>query len=118
MDAQPLHLDGPAPSADDYLTARTVAEKLNELYPGYLWAVHAQRAQGVVQIRNLSLPAQYGFTLHLPVIATASELVRKAATAAGEILERYRLRRGHIDWDQYDSLPVDYRGQILGDVAP
>lgn len=112
-----VNLSDQAPSADDYLTARTVAEKLHELYPGYLWAVHSRREHGMLDIRNLSLPAQYGYTLHLAKIATASELTRKAAHAAGEILERYRLARRAIDWDAYDNLPVDFRGQIVGDVA-
>jgi len=112
-----LNLSETAPSADDYLTARTVAEKLNEIYPGYMWAVHCQRESGVLDIRNLNLPSRYAFTLHVNKIATASELVRKAARGAGEILERFRLARGRIDWDTYDSLPMDLAGNILGETA-
>lgn len=117
LNVQSVQLSENAPTPEDYATAKMAAEKLNELYPGYLWAVHAQRAQGILQIRNLSLPAQYGYTIHLHPIASVSELTRKAAMAGGEILERYRLRRRKIDFDEYDAVPLDFRGHMIGDVA-
>ena len=108
---------GSSVDADDYLTSRTIAEALTAAYPGYLWAVHAQRRQGVARIRSMMLPANFGWTLHLHPTATASELTRKAVAGAGEILERYRMRRGAIDWDAYDAAPRDGTGLMIGDLT-
>lgn len=101
----------------DFDTAKQVAERLHALYPGHMWAVHCQWAQGILTIRNLALPAQYGYIVKILEVWSASELMRQAMTAGGEILERYRLRRGAFHGDEYDNLKLDFRGHAIGDVA-
>lgn len=99
----------------DYETSKRIAERLNASYPGYLWAVHVQWKQGIATIRNLSLSGVWGYIVHLLSVASASELEDKAMRAGGEILERYRMRRGRIDEDAYDDAPLSFDGRMIGD---
>lgn len=99
----------------DLATSKQIAERLNAAYPGYLWAVHIQWRQGIATVRNLSLSGVWAFVVHLTLVASASELEAKALRAGGEILERYRMRRGPIDYDAYDSAPLSFDGRMIGD---
>lgn len=109
--------DDPHQEAADLATSKQIAERLNGAFPGYLWAVHCQWKQGIAIIRNLSVSAKYGYVLHLLKVWSASELDRQAVAAGGEILERYRLSRRAIDFDQYDAHPTDVAGLLIGDTA-
>jgi hypothetical protein len=72
--------------------ARTVAEKLNKHYPGHLWAVVHRGARLI--IKNLYLSGEWGFVIHIPRIYSISSLGSMPSRAGGELLERYRQRRG------------------------
>jgi len=109
--------DDPTQEAADLATSKQIAERLNASFPGYLWAVHCQWKQGIATIRNLSVSAKYGYVLHLLKVWSASELDRQAVAAGGEILERYRLSRQAIDYDQYDAAPTNHAGLLIGDTA-
>lgn len=109
--------DDPTQEAADLATSKQIAERLNASFPGYLWAVHCQWKQGIAVIRNLSVSAKYGYVLHLLPVWSASELDRQTVLAGGEILERFRLSRRAIDYDEYDATPTDHAGLLIGDTA-
>ncbi len=103
-------------NANDFVTAKMVGDDLNRHYPGHLWAINCQWQQGVLTIQNLNFPAKYGYQIRLVDSYSASELLRRAKLAAGEILERYRMRRGRFDLDVWENLPT-LHGDIIGDVT-
>lgn len=99
-----------------------VGQLLAGAYPGHLWHIEADVHGGSCRIINLSLSTgpgarPWGFVLHLAKIATASELRRKVLLAGGEVLERYKQRRGAKDDDAIDDLPHDFRGMPIGDYS-
>jgi hypothetical protein len=109
--------DGPAAEAADLATSKQIAERLNSRHPGYLWMVHVQWAQGIAIVRNLSVSAKMGYVIKLLPIYSASALLRQVDEAGGEILERFRLNRAGFDGDEYDALPTDAAGMLIGDTA-
>ncbi|MFA5387492.1 MAG: hypothetical protein WC322_03815 [Candidatus Paceibacterota bacterium] len=109
--------DTPQDDLADLATSKQIGERLNARFPGYLWAVHCQWQQGIAIVRNLSVSAKYGYVIHILKVWSASEMDRQADKAGGEILERYRLNRAGIDFDQYDAHPVDHAGLLIGDTA-
>jgi len=44
--------------ANDYTLAKNVAEKLEEKYPGWLWAVHVM--DGIVGVKSMRLSGNWG----------------------------------------------------------
>jgi len=76
---------------DIQLTHR-IADKLNEHYPGHLWAVHLndEKLGGVVIIRNLAISGKYGYVLKLERIY-ADPSLRCVMRAGGEMLERSKM---------------------------
>lgn len=102
----------PQLAANELLMCKTAAEKLHRTYPGHLWAVDIQGGT-VLNVRNMALSGQWGFTLRLPTIYSASEFDRQLVRAGGELLERYRVSRSRnmsLVSDQIAALPVDARG--------
>jgi len=102
--------------AADEVTAKTIGDMLNRVYPGHLWAINCQWDQGILTIQNLMLPSRYGFLLKINREFSSSNLEARAKMAAGEILERYRLDRGRFDLDKWSELPEKV-GNIIGDVT-
>lgn len=100
-------------AANEMTTAKDMADILHTAYPGHLWAVNVER--GVADVRNLALSGRWGFRLVLPAVYSASEFKRDVIRAGGEILERYKLRRGRMDWDKYDELKTDVAGNPIAD---
>jgi hypothetical protein len=105
--------DSPTVTANEYILARETAATLHECYPGYLWGVNVERS--IVNVRNLNLSGMWGFTLHVPAIYSASEWKKQVMRAGGEILERYRMRRGQRDEQRLLEAQRDYRGALLFD---
>ena len=95
----------------DYTLAKNVAEKLEEKYPGWLWAVHVM--DGVVGVKSMRLSGQWGFVLHADKIDNDYKAV---VNAGGEILERYRQHRGKFNQTKYEDLEMDNRGRLNGDL--
>lgn len=112
---QEVTLDTPDIRANDLVMAKEMADALHAAYPGHLWAVQVQGDQGIADIRNLALVGNWGFRLRLPTIYSASEFKKRVLRGGGEILERYRVRRGRADADEIEALPMDRLGRILGD---
>ncbi len=96
---------------NDHTLAKNVAEKLEEKYPGWLWAVHVM--DGVVGVKSLRLSGQWGFILHADKIDNDYRVV---VNAGGEILERYRQYRGKFNQTKYDDLEMDQYGRLNGDL--
>jgi hypothetical protein len=95
----------------DHTLAKNVAEKLEEKYPGWLWAVHVM--DGVVGVKSLRLSGQWGFILHADKIDNDYKVV---VNAGGEILERYRQHRGKFNQTKYADLEMDQYGRLNGDL--
>lgn len=83
-------------AAADIALARRVSEMLQLHYDGHFWAVHASHKQGVVFI---TIPLLLGNWKYLIKIANlkSDPGMRSVVKAGGEILERFRIPRGHID---------------------
>jgi hypothetical protein len=95
----------------DYTLAKNVAEKLEEKYPGWLWAVHVM--DGVVGVKSMRLSGNWGFVLHANKIDNDYKVV---VNAGGEILERYRQSRGKFNQTLYEDLDMDSKGRLNGDL--
>lgn len=107
LDADAIGLD-----ANDFVMSKNMAEALHLKYPGHLWAVTCEGSNGIATIRNLYLSGNYGVILKLPAIYSASAFEKDVLRAGGEILERYRLKRGRFDEAQYANLPTNFAGNI------
>ncbi len=103
-------------SANDYITAKNIAETLHKHYPGHVWAVTCEGKQGMATIRNLALSATYGYYIRLAELNGDSHM-RMVIRAGGEILERFRQRRGAMNADKIESLPHGVNGFPIFDTA-
>jgi len=81
---------------------------LESAYPGYSWAVRVRGGMIGVQARALS--GCYGYEMR-----HAGYTDQKLILAAGEILERYNMRRGTIDADEYANAKRNYAGAMVAD---
>lgn len=109
-----LHIERSGPSLIDLDIAKRAAEVLMRHYPGYLWAVNADSETGMVDIRCINLSGQYGYRTYMKLVQDDPEM-REVKRAGGEILERYRQRRGRLDDDALADEPVDFRGAMRFD---
>lgn len=96
--------------ANDLILSRTIAEALHAHYPGHLWGITCER--GIITIRDLYLSGHYGYVLHVHGIYSISSLIKRAITAGGEILERFKMARGRFDEAAYHQLPTDFAGRL------
>lgn len=104
--------DTRAPTANDFNMAKTMAEALHRHYPGQRWAVTCDGATGIATIRNLFLSGTYGYILKLPAIYSASAYEKDVIRAGGEVLERFKMRRGTFDEAAYHDLPTNFAGRL------
>ncbi len=88
--------------------AKRTAELLHKHYPGHLWGVNVEGA--FLDVRNFYLSGNYGFRLSIPATYSSSDLDKRIINAGGEILERYRQRRGVIDEAGIHNLKTDFSG--------
>ncbi len=100
-----LTTETPDIPANDLILAKDMADTLNRHYPGHLWAVNVDGKQGMADIRNLGLSGTWGYRLRLVANYSASEFLKRVVSAGGEILERFRLRRGAADNAAIAALP-------------
>lgn len=87
---------------------RGFAEFMNRLYPGYMWEVGMM--SDIVYVRNLNLDKKAGFKLPLKDIDVDGRVLMRAG---GELLERFRLKRGRKNVDAVRSLKRDIRGDAI-----
>jgi len=105
--------DAPQITANEMLLAKETAETLYTSFPGYLWGVTI--SESVVDVRCLNLSGQWGYTLHIPAIYSASEWKRTVRNAGGEILERYRQSRRGLNEQDVLQAKRDFAGNLLFD---
>jgi hypothetical protein len=87
----------------DMCLAKRIGDMLESYYPGYPWAVGVNSEIGMVDVRCLNLSTQYGYMINMKdLYATAGWDIVKVA--GGEILERFRVRRGRMDEAQVDAI--------------
>lgn len=98
----------------DFDMAKRIAETLHAHYPGHLWGVKCSHEQGIATVLNLRLSGRWGFVIHLRKILDDPSL-KTVITAGGEILERYRMKRGQFSEDEYSQLHSDFAGLIKAD---
>jgi len=98
--------------ATDHTLAKNVAEKLEEKYPGWLWAVNVM--DGVLSVKSMRLSGNWGFVLHTDKIDNDYKMV---VMAGGEILERFRQKRGAFNNTLYNDLVMDSTGKLNGDYS-
>jgi hypothetical protein len=92
-------------NVNEMVLSKNIADAICKRYPiekGHHWGVHVDGHGGVVHIYHLNLSAQWGFTLKLTQVIYDPNY-RMAVNAAGEILERYDVRRSKS-------------GDIIGDI--
>ena len=99
-------------SLNDHVLAKNVAETLEKKYPGWFWAVNVM--DGVVTVKSLRLSGNWGFVIHADKIDNDYRIV---VMAGGEILERFRQKRGKFNNTLYNDLNMDAKGQLDGDYA-
>lgn len=107
---------------NDYITSKQMGEDLVAAYPGYRWGVRVQWNQGVADVFCLDVPTKYGWRIHLrgrhaDQMFSASALKARVLAAGGEILERFNLPRSKFNADRYETAPVDFKGDIVGDTS-
>lgn len=102
-------IDSPQITANEMVMARTVAERLNKTYPGHLWATSIEG--GLLIVKNLYLSGEWGFVIKVPSIYSISSLEKDVVKAGGELLERYRQRRGAMNIGDIADLPTDFSGR-------
>lgn len=83
----------------DEAMARQMVTDLCHAYPGHAWFVVAKG--GVWHIKDMELNDKWGMCLHYSDIkADANDRKKQVVMAAGEFLERARLKRGAKDKNQ------------------
>lgn len=96
----------------DQSKAKYIAGMLDQYYPGYGWAVNADTRNNIATVNAIRLSGDWGFYLHLDKLdPTGREIVRYG----GELLERYKVKRGAIDRDEVRNLERDFTGNFKVD---
>jgi len=112
---QEIVTDNPQGSANDIVMSKEMAEALHGAYPGHMWAVACDGEIGFADVRNLALSGNWGFRIKLTEIYSGSDFKRRVVMAGGEMLERYRMRRGRFNAAEYSDIPVDSAGYLRAD---
>jgi hypothetical protein len=96
---------------NDVVIAKNMADLLHKHFPGHLWGVQCRGDQGVAMVWNLSLSGQWGFVIKLGDVFSATDMDKKVLMAGGEVLERYKVKRGRADPEELRYLPTDFAGR-------
>ena len=94
--------EGPDPyKRADAVLAKRMIEALERVYTGHRFRVEADHKQGMAYV---SLPVLMGANHKYGIYITSfhtDPMMRKLLAFAGEILERYGMRRGKLIEDEY-----------------
>jgi len=96
------------------LLAKTSVAILEKHYPDWGWAVRVDDIGGVMEVRSTAIPGKWGFLLKLKDIDYEGKTIMRAG---GELLERYRLRRGARRPGDTQMLRRDRKGQAVPDAG-
>lgn len=106
----------PEDATKEIALAQAIGELLNKHYPGYLWAVTVNLHGGMATVQAMALSGEWGCYIPLSRILNDPQM-KYVLQCGGEILERYRVRRGAVDVDQVDALPRDRFHNIVVDAV-
>lgn len=104
-------------SGNDEILAKNCSEVLEKSFPGYLWAVHVNEREGFVDLFNLNISGQHGFSIKLNGFYSWDSIRDKVMRAGGEILERHKLPRERWNQEKYDDTPRNIKGLPAGDLS-
>ena len=82
----------------DLAVAKTMMAWLNKHYPGVPWGCVSDTAQGIVKF---NIPILMGFENYWLINLRTTEIIEGMAQGAGQILERYGMRRGRFDLGEF-----------------
>ena len=85
-------------NVNEMVLSKNIADMICKRYPvekGYKWGIHVDGHGGVLHIYNLILSNKWGYTLKLSQVVN-DPTFKAAVDAAGEILERFDVRRSKI----------------------
>ena len=85
---------------------RDVLAVLDRHYPKHIWSVDV--SGGVVSVKAPGLNGVMGFAIRQDRVTP-----KKIMLAGGEILERFRQKRGKADRDHYRAIPRTIRGDAV-----
>lgn len=106
-------------NVNEMVLAKNIADMICKKYPlekGHRWGVHVDGNGGVLHIYNLNLSLKWGYTLKLMQVINDPDF-KMAVNAAGEILERFDVRRSKIMDVANDIgiIPTDFTGNFVFD---
>lgn len=90
--------------------AKRVLATLHQHYPGHVWGVEVDGA--MINVRNKRLVSEYGYRINTLLHSDAG-LDVEVMRAGGEVLERFRQRRGARNEDTIREQPRDLRGHFV-----
>jgi hypothetical protein len=96
------------------LLAKTAVAILERHYPDWGWAVRVDDLGGVMEVRSMVIPGKWGFLLKIRSIDPEGKTIMRAG---GELLERYRLRRGRRKPGATQELMRDFKGMAVPDAG-
>lgn len=99
---------------EDMVMIRNTLDILNRHYPMHPWAVRTNG--GVLEVKNDGTSGRMGFAIPIPALSgDYGVFAAKVKRAGGELLERYRIRRGIAKGDDYAMMRRDIRGDGIAD---
>ncbi len=103
----------------EMVLSKNIADMICKKYPiekGHRWGIHVDGNGGVLHIYNLNLSQKFGYTLKLSQVVN-DPTFKRAVDAAGEILERFDVRRSKIAQAANDIgiIPSDFTGHLIFD---
>jgi len=101
-------------SPSGQIMLKNVMQTLYKHYPDHKWLCKVDEDGGIIAIYNLRFSGTQGYILH---IGKMDPEYRCVMNAGGEILERYRQRRGQAnERDLMDVVGMrDFKGEIAYD---
>jgi hypothetical protein len=106
-----IEMPGQSVDVNEMLLVKRTFAALEKAYPGHSWSVMVK--QGIMDIQLCSaFTGNMGYTIKHMQSYSASDLDRQIVKAGGELLERYRQRRGRLDDASLYSQRRDAAGRL------
>jgi hypothetical protein len=97
--------------ASDAAIAANMMKWLNREYPGHLWGVVSDQAQGIVKF---NIPILMGFDMWWTINLRTTDIIEGMKAGAGQILERYRLTRGRFVLSEFLEAREKHSRLVVG----
>ena len=103
-------------SASLAILVKDTADKLERLYPGWLWTLNPDENAGMLYLYSLRLSGEFGYKFRIGEIEN-DEKRKFAMRAGGELLERYGCPRKRYKHKYLKGLMLDIRGNYIPDLT-